>query len=320
MSKFRQISKNLSQLKIDNPETEGNEILWTNVVNPLKKEIKYLRNKYKFNLSYLEMSSAKSNAQRPIVIEEDDYIFMILHFPILKDGNVVATELDFFIGENYLITLHRNIKPLNDFFNLAKKDGESLLSYKLESPAALLYELLYRLMQDTFLLLDKNNQAITDVEEIIFSENQKRAASQILTVRRNFINIRRIMQTHKTIIKKLITTEKNLVSQNLKPYYNKLINYSKTIWEILENQKEMIDALQNTNESMLNYQISNIMKTLTLFSVIVFPLTLFAAIFGMNTIDSMPFVNHPYGFWIIVALMLVACSFMLLYFKKKKWL
>lgn len=320
MNKYRKISHNVYQLKIDNPKTNGKELYWTNVVNPLKNEIKYLRNKYNFNLSYLEMSSAKSNAQRPIVIEEKNYIFMILQFPILQNGNVVATELDFFIGENYLITLHQNVKPLNDFFNLAKKDGESLISYEYESPASLLYEILYRLMQDTFALLDKNNKAITDVEEIIFSENQKTAASQILTVRRNFINIRRIMQTHKTIIKKLMVTESHLVDRNLKPYYNKLLNYTKTIWEILENQKEMIDALQNTNESMLNYQISNIMKTLTLFSVIVFPLTLFAALFGMNTMISMPLVNHPYGFWIIVATMLTASLLMLVYFKKKRWL
>jgi len=320
MNKYQKISKNISRLKIDNPATKDKELYWTNVVNPLKKELKYLRDKYKFNFSYLEMSSAKSTAQRPIVVEEKDYIFMILHFPILKNKNIIATELDFFIGSNYLITLHQDIKPMNDFFNLAKKDGESLISYNFESPAALLYELLTRLMQDTFSLLDINNKAITDVEEIIFSENQKQAASQILTVRRNFINIRRIMQTHKAVIKKLMSAESHLVGKELKLYYDKLVNNSKNIWEILENQKEMIDALQNTNESMLNYQISNIMKTLTLFSVIVYPLTLFASVFGMNTVKSMPLIDHPYGFWLIMVMMVLASSIMIFYFKKKKWL
>jgi magnesium transporter len=82
----------------------------------------------------------------------------------------------------------------------------------------------------------------------------------------------------------------------------------------------MIEALHDTNESLLNYKISDIMKTLTVFSVIVFPLTLFAAIFGMNTIESMPFVYNENGFWIIIFIMLIACFGMLLFFKKKKWL
>ncbi len=321
MNKYKKISKNIQELKIDDLHTENKEVYWINVVNAGKKEIKYLREKYNFALSHLEMSSAKSVAQRPMVIQENDYLFVILHFPLLKKGNIVATELNFFIGDNFIITLHRNIKSINDFFSLAKKDSESLLAYKFENPPAMLYSVLIRLMQNTFSLLDKNNLAITDVEEIIFSENkQKEAASQILTVRRNFINIRRIMQSHKNIIKKLMLPETNLVNEDLRPFYNKLLTNSKTIWEILENQKEMIDALQNTNESMLNYQISNIMKTLTIFSVIVFPLTLLAAIFGMNTVESMPLVHHPLGFWIIIILMLTGSIVMIMIFKKKKWI
>ncbi len=62
------------------------------------------------------------------------------------------------------------------------------------------------------------------------------------------------------------------------------------------------------------------MRTLTVFSVIVFPLTLFAAVFGMNTLNSMPFIDHPYGFWFIIGIMLAATLAMFMFFKKKKWL
>ena len=82
----------------------------------------------------------------------------------------------------------------------------------------------------------------------------------------------------------------------------------------------MIEVLNNTNESLMNYRLSDIMKTLTIFSVIVFPLSLLAAIFGMNVEDGMPFLGVKNGFWIIVAIMIVGCFFMLLFFEKKKWL
>ena len=129
------------------------------------------------------------------------------------------------------------------------------------------------------------------------------------------------MQNHKDILSKLMNLESSLVPiDKLRKYYSQLIEYSKTIWRILDNQKEMIEVLNNTNESFLNYRLSEIMKTLTIFSVIVFPLTLLAAIFGMNTIQGMPFVETVNGFWIIIGIMLFGCFGMLIFFKKKRWL
>ena len=98
------------------------------------------------------------------------------------------------------------------------------------------------------------------------------------------------------------------------------MEHTKRIWENLATQKETIEILNNTNESLLNFRISNIMKTLTIFSVIVFPLTLLAAIFGMNVIDGMPFTETENGFWIIIAFMMIGCFGMILFFFKKKWL
>ena len=102
--------------------------------------------------------------------------------------------------------------------------------------------------------------------------------------------------------------------------YKHLIEHIKTIWENLENYKEIVEILNNTNESLYNDQISNIMKTLTIFSVIVFPLTLLAAIFGMNTTNGMPFVDSPHGFWVIIVMMIFGSLGMLYIFEKKKWL
>jgi magnesium transporter len=88
---------------------------------------------------------------------------------------------------------------------------------------------------------------------------------------------------------------------------------------MLDNQREMIEVLNGTNESLLNNKMTSIMKTLTVFSVIVFPLTLLAAIFGMN-VKWMPFVYNDHGFWQILVVMGLLSLMMLAFFKKKKWL
>ena len=129
------------------------------------------------------------------------------------------------------------------------------------------------------------------------------------------------MQNHKNIIKKLTDIEMGLIpEESVKKYYSQLLEHSKRIWENLENQKDMIEVLNSTNESFLNYRISDIMKTLTIFSVIVFPLTLLAAIFGMNTIEGMPFIHTENGFWIIIVIMLTGCLGMLFFFERKTFL
>lgn len=324
MLKYKKISNKIQVIAIENPKTGDGKLHWVNIVDAGKEEIEYLRKKYKFNLSHLQASSSKIFAQRPILAVSDkgDYSFLILHFPIFKNGKIVSAEIDIFKKKKLLVTIHNNnIPALNDFFGLCKKDCESLLSYQYESSAILLYELLKKIMHDCYPLLDESSVQIAKIEEHIFSHEQKEAVAKILNLRRNIINFRKIMQNHKSILKKLMEIKSRTVpAQIYNKFYSELIEHSKNIWEILENQKEMIEILNDTNESLMNDRLNYIIKTLTIFSVIVFPLTLCAAIFGMNTINGMPFINSPYGFWYIIGIMVFGSLGMLYFFEKKKWL
>ncbi|MEK7203022.1 MAG: CorA family divalent cation transporter [Patescibacteria group bacterium] len=314
-------SKNIQQVIINNSKTTNDKLIWLNICNASKKEIEYLRKKYNFKLTHLQASLAKTIAQRPIIEQGDGYLFMILHFPIFHNNNILSAEIEFFISHGFLITIHNNIFLLNDFFSTCKKGSDFTLAYKHESSAVLLYEILEKLLLNCYDLLDKNSIAINKSDEIIFAQKQKEAITQILSLQHNIINFRKIMQNHKNIIKKLIKMESSIVpTQQIKEYYNKLMEHSKNIWEILENQKETVEVLNNTNSYLLNYRISDIMKTLTIFSVILIPLALIASIFGMNVINGMPFVNSANGFFIIISIMITSSLIMLLFFKKKKWL
>lgn len=320
MTNYKKISDRIEELIIDNPKT-ASILKWVNIINAGKNEIDYLRKNYNFNLIHLRSAAASVSFQRPMIFKELNYLFLVLHFPTFKDGKIVAGEIDFFIGHGFLITAHNNsLKALSSFFNLGKKSPDSLLAHSLESSAILLYEILGHLIDSCYNLLDKNSLDISEIEDLIFSNHQKEAVKNILTLRRNIINIRKIIQNHKNILQKLMEMESSSVERTaIKRYYTSLIDHSKRMWEMLENQKEMIEVLNNTNESLLNNRLTDIMKTLTIFSVIVFPLTLLAAIFGMNT-QNMPFVDRPHGFWVIIGIMLAGCLGMLLFFKRKKWL
>lgn len=327
MLNFKKISKNIQQVAIANPQ-KTNYIDWVNINNAGKAEIEYLRKKYNFKLSQLVASTAKLNSQRPIIAREADYVFMILHFPVMahsdgdkNNGRITAAEIEFFIGHGFLISLpSAPIEPLNEFFNLCKKDSGSLLSYKFESSAILLYEILSKLLEYNYALLDNNSLAIARAEQTVLSEDQKKSAALILNLRHNLINTRKITQNHKNIIKQLMAMESSIITrEHFKKYYGELVNQTKNIWETLENQREMVEVLYASYESLSNYRLSNIMKTLTIFYVIFSSLSLVAAVFSMNVDKNMPFINSANGFWIITAIMAVIGLTMLLLFKKKKW-
>ncbi|MDP2736939.1 MAG: CorA family divalent cation transporter [bacterium] len=328
MSNFKKISKNIQQISIANPQ-KNHYIDWINVNGAGKAEIEYLRKKYNFKLQHLVASSAKANSQRPIIARESDYVFMILHFPATVNHNgdknndrIIAAEIEFFIGHGFLITLpSASIEPLNEFFNFCKKDSNSLLSYKFESSAILLYEILKKLLEYSYVILDNNSIAITRAEQIVLSEDRKKSAALILKLRHNLINMRKIMQNHKNILKRLIEMESSLIPRDqLKKYYGELIDQTKNIWETLENQREMVEVLHDSYESMANNKLSSIMKTLTIFYVTFSSLALVAAIFSIKTDNGMPFVNYQNNFWIILGIMGFVGLSMLLLFIKKKWL
>lgn len=321
MSKYTKISKNINQLLVETKGDKASDITWLNISNARKNEIEYLRKNFKFSLTHLRSSSGTARNQRPIVEKTDDYLFIILHFPVIYNGVIKSEEIDFFIGDDYIITLHNNVKTLNSFFNFCKKDGLSTLSYQHGLTSVLLYEIIEKLMLDCYLILDDSADLIDHLEDLIFEQKSNKAVTIILALRQNIINTRKTLQNHKSIIESIKDIEVNSSGrEDIREFYDKLSIHSERIWDNLESQRELVHVLNTTNESLLNYRLNDIMKTLTIFSVMVFPLSLLAAIFGMNTINGMPFVNDRYGFWAIIAFMFLGCICMLVYFKKKHWI
>jgi magnesium transporter len=327
MANSKKISKNIQRITIDNPK-KNSQLTWTNINNAGKSEIEYLRKKFNFKLSHLRASSAKANSQRPIITREEDYVFLILHFPIFvknhsddNGGRIKAAEIEFFIGHGFLITSpSQPIEPLNELFNLCKKDSRSFLAFELESSAILLYEILKKLIEYSYATLDENSLAISRAEQIVLNEDQKKSANSILNLRHNLINMRKIMQNHKNIIKQLMNMESRIIPREyLKKYYGELIDQTKTFWEILENQREMVEVLYASYESISNYRLNSVMKTLTIFYVIFSSMTLATGIFSIKVENGMPFVNYPHGFWMVMSIMSIIGLAMVYLFKNKKW-
>ena len=155
----------------------------------------------------------------------------------------------------------------------------------------------------------------------MFGHKEREMVQEILVIKRNIVYFRKIMQSHQSIISKLIDQKLCLKpnDREIKFFYHDLIDYLQDIWATLGSYQTTIDALEDTNNALVTFKLNDIMRTLTIFSVIVFPLTLMAAIFGMN-VSHMPIAGTDLDFWKIISIMLFFSLVMFLYFKRKKWI
>jgi magnesium transporter len=303
---------------------KSRKLTWLNITNTSEQEINYLKKKFKFNQLDLNDSYAHKHAERPKINFRPDYIFLILLFPVYnrQTREIKPAEIDIYITKDHLITLHYNrLQPFKDFFQSCLDKKLYKENYLNQSPAMLLYEILDQLYQSIYPMIDHLSLNIDNIEKNMFLAKERQMVTEILIIKRNIVYFRKIMQVHKNILKKMCTQHSIVFNykENHPIFYNDLLDYTKNIWDLLENYQQTINALEDTNNALVTFKLNDIMRTLTIFSVIVFPLTLMAAIFGMNT-SFMPIVGHPYDFWIILSIMGTATLLMFLYFKHKKWI
>ena len=105
---------------------------------------------------------------------------------------------------------------------------------------------------------------------------------------------------------------------DLEIYFDDIVDAHERIWDMLENYKEVIDALEETNESVISHRLNDILRVLTSISVVILPLTLIASIMGMNT--WVPDQNNEAGFFVVLVIMAIILIGLVMYFRRRRWL
>jgi len=305
---------------------KSSKLSWLNIINASEREISYLKKKFKFEQLDLDDSYAHKHAQRPKMYMRSNYVFLVLLFPVYnrKTREITPAEIDTYITKDHLITIHYNqLIPLREFFNDCQRDANERERYLGDNPWLLYYEILDRLYVTIFPMLDHISLDVNNIEKNIFAGKEREMVKEILVIKRNIVYFRKIMQVHRNLLFKLVQQKLMAVAngegENIKNYYRDLIDHTQNIWDLLENYHQTINALEDTNSALVSFKLNDIMRTLTIFSVIVFPLTLLASIFGMNA-REIPIVGSALDFWKIIGIMIVASVSMYIYFKHKKWI
>jgi magnesium transporter len=304
----------------DEPRVEIIEspgLRWINIERPRTIDLAWLQEQFEFHP--LDYEDVTSRNQRPKVDAYDDYLFIVLHFPRYDKqvGRLNAAELDLFIGPDFLITLpNEPLQPVEYLFERVRTNEETREAIFSRGPGYLLYKIVDDLVDAQFPMLRKIGNKLERVEEEIFEGNSAEVVRDISNVKQEIINFRKVVRPQRAAFRDLETNGARFMAEDL--YYEDITDASERVWDMLENYKEVVEALEDTNESAIAHRTNETFRVLTAISVIVLPLTLVASIWGMNV--GVPGEEDMTAFWAIIGFMVVLLGGMIAYFRRRGWL
>src|SRR5919204_1529252 len=290
-----------TQPQIERLSAEG--LQWIHIEQPSALERAWLAEHYDFHP--LDLEDVMSRNQRPKIDEYPDYLFIVLHFPVFDKqvGRLNAGELDLFVGPDYIITLpNQPLQPISYLFERCRTNDDVREQYFSKGSGYLLYHVVDQAFDYCFPMLRKIGNKLEQLEEDIFSGRGEEIVRDISNAKQEIINFRKIIRPQRSVLRDLERTKQRYLAPELEIYFDDINDASERIWDMLENYKEVIEALEDTNESVISHRVNSILRVLTAFSVVVLPLTLIASVWGMNV--GVPGEGDIGAFWILVGSML----------------
>src|SRR6266446_4330339 len=233
----------------------------------------------RFGWHPLDVEDVMSKRQRPKVDDyaDEGYLFGVLHFPVYDRAiqRLNAAELDVFVGPDYLVTLPTvELLPLTRLFRRCEEDEafqEQLFS---KGSGRLLYEVLDDLFDYCFPILDKIGHKLDSLEDDVFEGRSEEVVRDISNVKQEVIAYRKIIKPERSTLRLLERARTRYLSEDLDVYFDDIVDSSERIWDQLDNYKEVVEALEQTNETVIAHKQNDILRLLTIFTVILLPPTL----------------------------------------------
>ena len=292
---------------------------WHHITNPTVDDLDYLRENFHFHP--LDIEDCSSFVQRPKIDVYDDYFFLVLHFPLMdKRTNMIKTEeTKIFWGKDFLITVGNSHYVVQDLFNLTKLNPQEFENEKLSGTSdAILYHVLYRMMKETFLLIERLGNEIDLISRDLFSRKTEKIIKQISLFRKNIIHVNTIFRPQLRLFHKFESGEVKGFAEDMEDYWGNILDFYQKMWDMIEDYGELVIGLNSTFDSLQANKTNEIMRVLTIISTIVLPLTFITGLYGMNV--YLPMAEHPAAFWMLLGACFLIVFALLFLFRHKRWM
>jgi magnesium transporter len=287
-------------------------VIWHDLREPNDPELDVLAERY--HLHPLHVEDCRHRNQRAKVEEGSGYIFVVLKTVHVNDaGELETTDLDLFLGQEYLITLQEaDCPPLRaymDQFRAAARPSRS---------DQLFYKIIDGTVDAYSPALDWFNEAIDGIEDTVLERPSPATLQQIYAAKRGLIEVRRVLGNMRDVAGHLERLETELIRRDLWPFLRDVYDHLARNLDTVEMQRDLLTGAMDIYLSSVANRTNQVMKVLTVLGTIALPAIVISGFFGMNT-KGMPGIDSPYGTAIAAGLMVAATAVLLAMLKKFDW-
>ena len=298
--------------------------LWVDLENPTPEEAKcILEDLFHFHPLSVEdcMTVSPSPKVEEYLPKEGDqfapYLFIVMHAVDYsrKDGVFATSELNFFLGRNFLVTYHT--VPIKTIQQVEERCDKSTVHIA-RAPDRLAHTLLDGIVENYRPALDELSLQIAELEDQVVQESGAGALNKIIQIKKEVLHLRQIVGPQREVLARFARGEFKLIRAHLVPYFRDVYDSLFHISELAQSYADSLTGILQIYLNMSSNQTSEVVKLLTLITVITTPLMMVGTWYGMNFKD-LPEVNWRHGYWMAVAVTAVSTGATYWYFKKKKW-
>lgn len=251
----------------------------------------------------------------PLLEEQRELIYVVLNvFRTTSAGRLGPSELDLFIGPNFVLSIHDEDIPSIDTVMDRLERGVGLTA---ASPAGLVAHLAMVGSRRFPALIDHVETQLDPLEELAMGADP-RAITEVYALRRDVIVLRRVVVPQRQIYDELAEGGHQLLDEFSRKEFERVADYQTQILESLDAARSLLGSVLETYRGAIADQTNEIVRVLTVFSAILLPLTLISGIFGMNFVE-IPLAENPLGFWIMVVAMAIGAVALWVYFGRRRF-
>ncbi|MEK7707575.1 MAG: magnesium/cobalt transporter CorA [Verrucomicrobiota bacterium] len=317
-------SKNIEMFLMPTLLSDTNLFLWIDLENPTPEETKFvledLLHFHPLSIEDCVKASPSPKVEEYAPKEEDKfapYLFMVIHAVDYsrKDGVFATSELNFFLGKNFLVTYHAT--PLRSVSQTEERAVKANMHIA-RAPDRVAYTLLDSIVDNYKPALEELSLEIAELEHLALQHPGKETLNKILLVKKEVIHLRQIIGPQREVLARFAQGEFKLIRPHLVPYYRDVYD---GLFHISERAQGYMDSLTGILQIYLNMssnQTGEVVKLLTMITVITTPVMIVGTWYGMN-FKKLPEVDWPHGYLFAFGLTAVSTVATYLWFKKKKW-
>lgn len=272
-----------------------------------------------FGIHPLVLEDILNTHQRPKLEEYDDYLYLVLKSLLPEDGrfSVSYEQISLLVLENFVFTFKEKTDEL--FYPVLQRIRNSNSRFRSLCSDYLMYAILDTVVDQGFILIDALDDAVTSVEDELFTSPTQDTLNTIQMLKREVIIIRRNISPIRELMAGLLRSESGLIHEGTYLYFRDVSDHTTRVIESIESYRDILSGMLDIYISSISNKMNEVMKVLTVFASIFIPLTFLAGIYGMN-FDYMPELKWKWAYPTLWVAFIAIPAVLLVYFRKKKWL